>query len=83
MKKRAKAKGGAGTMGFSDELAGIWNMITASKRTTIMGVIIGIVAGLHIFVMKGLQIKFGVANFGELLTKDGTCCRYQHKGHCF
>ena len=36
LKKRAKAKGGA-TMGFSDELAGIWTMITASKRTTIMG----------------------------------------------
>ncbi len=69
IKKRAKAKGGV--TGFSDELAGIWNMITASKRTAIMGVIIGIVAGLHIFVMKGMQIKFGVSNFGELLTRMG------------
>ena len=69
LKKRAKATGG--TMGFRDELAGIWSMITASKRTTIMGVIIGIVAGLHIFVMKGMQIRFGIGNFGELLTRMG------------
>ncbi|MCL4475893.1 MAG: YeeE/YedE family protein [Nitrospirae bacterium] len=69
MKKRAKQKGGA--TGFGDELAGLWNMITASKRTTLMGVLIGIVAGLHIFVMKGLQIKFGVGNFGQLLTRMG------------
>jgi uncharacterized membrane protein YedE/YeeE len=67
IKKRAKAKGGA--TGFGDEITGIWNMITASKRTTIMGVIIGIVAGLHILVMKGMQIKFGVSNFGQLLTR--------------
>lgn len=67
MKKRAKQKGGQ--TGFSDELAGIWGMITASKRTTIMGFIIGIVAGLHIFVMKGLQLKFGVTNFGQILTR--------------
>lgn len=69
MKKRAKQKGGA--TGFGDELAGLWNMITASKRTTLMGVLIGIVAGLHIFVMKGMQIKFGVTNFGQLLTRMG------------
>jgi len=68
MKKRIKEKG---TTGFSDELAGIWSMITTSKRTTIMGVIIGIVAGLHIFVIKGMQLKFGVSNFGALLTKMG------------
>ncbi len=69
LKKRAKATGGA--MGFRDELAGIWSMLTASKRTTMMGVIIGIVAGLHIFVMKGMQIRFGISNFGELLTRMG------------
>lgn len=72
LKKRAKQKGGA--TGFGDEVSGMWNMITASKRTTMMGVLIGIVAGLHIFVMKGLQIKFGVTNFGQLLTRMG------HKG---
>ena len=69
IKKRAKQKGGK--IGLSDDLAGIWAMITASKRTTMMGVIIGITAGLHIFVMKGMQIKFGVSNFGELLTRMG------------
>lgn len=69
MKKRAKQKGGQ--TGFSDELAGIWNMITASKRTTLMGVIIGMVAGLHIFVMKGMQNRFEISNFGELLTRMG------------
>ncbi|MBI5676701.1 MAG: YeeE/YedE family protein [Nitrospirae bacterium] len=70
LKKRAKQKGGAAT-GFSDEIAGIWNMITASQRTTIMGVLIGIVAGLHILVMKGMQLRFGIDNFGRLLTKMG------------
>ncbi len=67
IKKRAKQK--SGPTGLSDHMAGVWSMITASKRTTIMGVIIGIVAGLHILVMKGMQIKFGVGNFGQLLTR--------------
>ncbi len=67
IKKRAKQKGGQ--TGLGDHFAGVWNMITASKRTTIMGVIIGIVAGLHILVMKGLQLKFGVSNFGQILTR--------------
>jgi uncharacterized membrane protein YedE/YeeE len=69
IKKRSKAKGGS--TGLSDEIAGFWNMITASKRTTIMGVLIGITAGLHILVMKGMQLKFGIKNFGELLKRMG------------
>ncbi len=69
LKKRAKQKGG--TTDFSDEIAGIWNMISASKRTMIMGVLIGITAGLHILVMKGMQLRFGIKNFGELLTRMG------------
>lgn len=69
LKKRAKAKGGP--TGFSDDVAGFWNMLTASKRTTIMGVLIGITAGLHILVMKGMQLKFSVKNFGEILTRMG------------
>lgn len=81
IKKRAKAKGGA--TGFGDELAGTWNMITASKRTTLMGVLIGIVAGLHIFVMKGMQIKFGVSNFGQLLTKMGYTNEVSIRGTIF
>ncbi len=82
LKKRAKAKGGA-ALTFSDDIAGMWGMITASKRTTIMGVIIGIVAGLHIFVMKGMQIKFGVSNFGQLLTKMGHAGDVSIKGTVF
>jgi uncharacterized membrane protein YedE/YeeE len=69
LKKRAKAKGGQ--TNIKDELAGFWSMITASKRTSLMGVLIGITAGVHIMVMKGLQLKFGVGNFGEILTKLG------------
>jgi len=67
LKKRAKEKSTG--PGFRDELAGIWNMITASKRTTIMGILIGITAGLHIYVMKGMQLRFGVTNFGTLLSR--------------
>jgi len=81
LKKRAKAKGGA--TGFGDEIAGFWNMITASKRTTLMGVLIGIVAGLHIFVIKGMQIKFGVSNFGQLLTRMGHTADVSIKGTVF
>ena len=73
----------AAPMGFRDELAGIWSMITASKRTTIMGIIIGIVAGLHIFVMKGMQIRFGISNFGELLTRMGHTADTSIKGTVF
>jgi uncharacterized membrane protein YedE/YeeE len=69
LKKRAKEKGGK--TGFGAEVAGIWNMITASKRTTIMGILIGITAGLHILVMKGMQLKFEIKNFGELLKRMG------------
>jgi len=69
LKKKAKEKGGK--TDFGDEIAGVWNMITASKRTTIMGVLVGITAGLHILVMKGMQLKFEVKNFGELLTRMG------------
>lgn len=69
LKKRAKQQGGK--TGFADEINGVWNMITASKRTTIMGVLIGITAGLHILVMKGMQLKFEVKNFGEILKRMG------------
>ena len=69
LKKRAKAKGGQ--TNIKDELAGFWSMITASKRTSLMGVLIGITAGVHIMVMKGLQLKFEVGNFGEILTRLG------------
>lgn len=81
MKKRAKAKGGQ--TGLGDEVAGLWNMITASKRTTIMGVLIGITAGLHILVMKGMQLKFEINNFGELLTRMGYTKDVSLRGEVF
>ena len=81
LKKRAKQTGKPRT--FSDEFAGIWSMLTASKRTSIMGVIIGITAGVHIFVMKGMQIKFGISNFGELLTKMGHAADTSIRGTVF
>lgn len=68
IKKRKKQKG---SIGFTDELAGIWSMVTASKKTSLMGLLIGITAGLHIFVIKGMQIKFDISNFGQLLTRMG------------
>jgi hypothetical protein len=68
MKKQVKAKGSAG---LGDDFKGIWNMITASKRTSLMGVLIGITAGIHIYAMKGMQLRFGVNNFGQLLTRMG------------
>jgi len=64
-------KAGRPSLGFGGELGGIWSMITASKRTSIMGVLIGITAGLHILAIGGLQRKFGVTNFGGLLQRMG------------
>jgi len=57
--------------GIGVHLTGIKTMILASQRTTIMGVLIGITAGWHIFVMKGMQLKYHVTNFGQLLTQMG------------
>lgn len=68
IKKRLKQKS---STGFSDDVAGIWSMITASKRTTLMAVLIGVTAGIHILAMSGMQHKFGVTNFGELLIRMG------------
>lgn len=61
----------AGAISLRDELTGYWNMIIASKRTAIAGLILGVAAGLQMFIMKGLQVKFGVANFGELMQRMG------------
>ena len=70
-KKALKKAGQEAVTGFKDELAGIWQMITASKRTSYMGVLIGLTAGIHILAMRGMQLKFGVDNFGSLLTRMG------------
>jgi uncharacterized membrane protein YedE/YeeE len=70
-KKQLKKQGLSEKTGLMDEIAGLWSMITASQRTSIMGVLIGITAGIHILAMSGMQHKFGVTNFGTLLIRMG------------
>jgi uncharacterized protein len=57
--------------GWRTEVAGYWSMITASKKTAIAGLVLGIAAGLHMWVMLSLQIHFGIFNAGELLVAMG------------
>jgi len=57
--------------GLQTELAGFWAMLTASRRTAVAGLILGIAAGLHMWVMQGLQQRFGIMNAGELLVAMG------------
>ena len=57
--------------GFATEVAGLWSMITASRRTAIAGLILGITAGLHMWVMQALQQRLGIYNAGELLAGMG------------
>jgi hypothetical protein len=68
-----KLKKEKGSTGIGDEVGGIWKMITASSRTSIMGVLVGITAGLHILTIAGMQNRFAVKskNFGELLVRMG------------
>jgi uncharacterized membrane protein YedE/YeeE len=69
----SKLKKEKGSTGLGDEIGGIWKMITASKRTSIMGVLVGLTAGLHILTIAGMQNRFAVKskNFGELLVRMG------------
>ncbi len=57
--------------GFKADVAGLWSMLAASKRTAIAGLIIGVAAGLHMFVIKGLRMKFGIDNAAQILTATG------------
>jgi uncharacterized membrane protein YedE/YeeE len=57
--------------GWKAELAGFWSMVMSSKRTAIAGLLLGIAAGLHMFVMKGLRLKFGIDNAAAILTATG------------
>lgn len=61
-----------GRVSLSDHLAGFWQMILSSKRTSIAGLILGVACGLQMFVIEGLRIKFGVRNAGEILTRLGS-----------
>ena len=71
------------TQGLGVNLAGYWTMIMASKRTAIAGLALGIAAGLHMYVMKGLMLKFDVSNFGQLMTKMGITDGLSAKGTVF
>lgn len=80
LSKRIKERG---SKGFRAELAGYWTMIVASKRTAIAGLFLGIAAGLHMFVLKGLRVKFGIRNAGEILQALGQGYGLSVKGTVF
>lgn len=66
-----RGKGAALSRGWRGELAGYWSMLTASKRTAIAGLVLGVAAGLHMWVMQGMQQRFGIFNAGEILAAMG------------
>jgi uncharacterized membrane protein YedE/YeeE len=57
--------------GLAGDLAGFWTMLTCSRRTWVVALILGVAAGLHMLVMKGLRMKFGVENAGAILSATG------------
>jgi hypothetical protein len=57
--------------GWRTELAGYWSMVTASRRTAIAGLVLGVAAGLQMWVMQGLQQRFNIVNAGEILAGLG------------
>lgn len=59
------------TPGLAREVAGVWSMVTASRRTAIAGLVLGVAAGLQMWVMQSLKQKYGIDNLGELLTALG------------
>ncbi len=67
--KKRKREGKS--QGLGADLAGFWSMLSSSKRTAIAGLILGVAAGLHMFVMKGLRLKFGIENAAQILTATG------------
>lgn len=63
----ATADGGTVKTGFKDELAGFWSMISASRRTSIAAILIGIVAAAQIFTLAWMQNHYNFTNFGQVL----------------
>jgi uncharacterized membrane protein YedE/YeeE len=57
--------------GLGADVAGFWNMVSSSKRTAIAGLVLGVAAGVHMFVMKGLRLKFGIENAASILQATG------------
>jgi len=81
LRKRTEARLPAAGLGVN--LTGYWSMIVASKRTAIAGLALGIAAGLHMYVMKGLMLKFGVSNFGQLMKEMDITFGLSAKGTVF
>jgi len=57
--------------GLATDLSGWWSMLTASRRTAVAGLVLGVAAGLQIWVVQALQRHFGINNAGELLQALG------------
>jgi len=68
---RSRLTQGRTKMTLLDEVKGYWAMLAASQRTAIAGLIIGVAAGLHMLVLQGMRVKFGVKNAGSLLERMG------------
>ena len=66
-RKTGNADGGVPKPTFGDELRGIWMMITASKRTAIAGILIGVAAGFQVFTIELLRYRDGINNWGQVL----------------
>lgn len=81
MKKLKAEKGGSIT--FTDHIRGFWGMVSASKRTSIAGLFLGIACGLQMFVIEGMRMKFGVKNAGTLLERMGHTYGISAKGTVF
>ncbi|MGE5049825.1 MAG: YeeE/YedE thiosulfate transporter family protein [Deltaproteobacteria bacterium] len=67
--KKRKREGKS--LGLRANLEGFWTMIMSSKRTAVAGLLLGVAAGMHMFVMKGLRLKFGIENAGSILRVTG------------
>lgn len=66
----ANNDGGEVKMGFKDDVAGFWSMITASRRTSIAAILIGIVAAVQIFTLNWMKDpeNYDFNNFGNVMT---------------
>ncbi|MFA5809831.1 MAG: YeeE/YedE thiosulfate transporter family protein [Thermoleophilia bacterium] len=79
-KMSQSADGGEVKMSLGDDVAGFWSMISASKRTTIAAVALGVVAAVQVFTMTWMRNDYnfgdaqGVGNFGLVyaLNPDGS-----------
>lgn len=69
--KKLRKEKSRGTVTFVDHLKGFWGMISASRRTAIAGLLLGIACGVQMFVIEGMRMKFGVRNAGTILQRLG------------